>query len=237
MGSPGARRPWHPPTRSRRLAPFRLGLIVRHEPDVSVADWFINAGAPWNHLAVQGPPGFDAYASVWFDEGEAEPPRDDNEIYRLVVDVAAKHTSTPDEATFGLWEGDGAINGGLMVTVHESGEPSVAEELPNAFDASIMTGPKADLDGFRAYILFVGALADFGNWPVQPGPDGYLPEPFPPAIAWPADRAWFIADDTDPCALTVGGSQALIDDVLAHPNLHARQATYGQMPSDDCADR
>lgn len=212
---------------------------MRHEPDVSVADWFVNADAPWAQLATQGPPGFEAYATVWFDEGAAETYRSDNEIYRLVVEVAAVHTSTPDEATFGLWEGDGAINGGWAV--HYRGRKprwwNRPHKRPDAFATSIMNGPKADLRGFRAYLLFAGALTDYGNWPVQPGPEGYLPDPFPPAIAWPADRAWFIADDTDPCALTIGGTQALIDSVLAHADLYARPAVYGQMPSDDCADR
>ena len=251
MGPSGPCRPPHSPAGPRRLAPFCLGVTVRHEPDVSVADWFINADAPWNHLACQGPPGFEAYADVWLDDGEREHSPDDHEIYRLVVEIAANHTSAPSEATFGLWEGDGSISGGwgmlyssrlprwwtrrrLPGRIARYTNTGPWTKMPDAFDETIMAGPRADLRGFRAYLLFVGAMTDYGQWPVQPTPDGYLPQPYVPAIAWPADHTWFIAADTDDCALTIGGTRELIDEVLAHPDLDARPTVYGQLLHDGC---
>jgi hypothetical protein len=77
-------------------------------------------------------------------------------------------------------------------------------------------------------------MTDYGQWPVQPTPDGYLPQPYVPAIAWPADHTWFIAADTDDCALTIGGTRELIDEVLAHPDLDARPTVYGQLLHDGC---
>lgn len=223
---------------------------MRHEPEVSVADWFINADAPWNHLACQGPPGFEAYADVWLSDWESDLSPDDHEIYREVLNVAADHTSTPSKATFGLWDGDGNISGGwsplyatrrprwfrwrLLRRMPNRFMNAPMSKNPDAFDESIMGGPKADLRGFRAYLLFTGALNNYGQWPVQPTSDGHVPEPCVPAIAWPSDHAWFIAADTDDCALTIGGTRRLIGEVLAHPNLDARPAAYGQMLHEDC---
>jgi hypothetical protein len=45
---------------------------------------------------------------------------------------------------------------------------------------------------------------------------------------WPADRAWFVATDVDLVTTYVGGSEALVADLLAEPRLEAAAATAGQ---------
>lgn len=47
----------------------------------------------------------------------------------------------------------------------------------------------------------------------------------PPSIFWPADRAWLVASDPDLNSTYLGGSNALIEAVLAHPDLEAWRAT------------
>ena len=41
----------------------------------------------------------------------------------------------------------------------------------------------------------------------------------PPALIWPADRAWFVAGDVDLDSTYVGGTAALITALLGHPGL------------------
>ena len=47
----------------------------------------------------------------------------------------------------------------------------------------------------------------------------------PPSIFWPADRAWLVASDPDLDSTYLGGSNALIEAVLSHPDLEAWRAT------------
>ena len=52
-----------------------------------------------------------------------------------------------------------------------------------------------------------------------------------PSIFWPADRAWFVASDPDLDSTYLGGSNALIVAVLAHPDLEAWRATAEDLVS------
>ena len=53
------------------------------------------------------------------------------------------------------------------------------------------------------------------------GPSGGISIP----ILWPADRAWLAASDPDLDSTYLGGSNALIEAVLTHPDLEAWRAT------------
>jgi len=213
-------------------------MTLRHEPDVAHADWFVRAEADWWVLATQGPPGFEAYAMVRFDDGEAEPYRSDDEVMAIVVGLAAAHTRTPEDVLFGLWDGWGELDdaGRVYTTLRGSWlrdlwfRPTPPKVKP-AFDRQVLDGPKVDLRGDRHYLLFRGPAADVGDWGATPwGPD--LDRTLPPAsITWPADRAWFIAADVDPDWLCIGGPRSLIDAVLAHPDLDTEPARHGVVPA------
>ena len=62
--------------------------------------------------------------------------------------------------------------------------------------------------------LAVGRGGPFGGVSIEP-----------PSIFWPADRAWLVASDPDLDSTYVGGSNALIEAVLTHPDLEAWRAT------------
>lgn len=219
-------------------------MTLRHEPDVTHADWFVRAEADWWPLATQGPPGFEAYATVRFDDGESDTYRPDDEMMAIVVGLAAHRTRTPEDVFFGLWDGWGDLTDASRVYTTLRGNwlrdlwfrPTPPRVRP-AFDEDVIDGPKVDLRGDRAYLLFRGAASDVGRWNAKPwGTD--VERTLPPAsITWPADRAWFIAADVDPDWLCIGGSHQLIDDVLAHPDLDAEPATYGIVPALDPEDR
>ncbi|MCD9155335.1 hypothetical protein [Aeromicrobium duanguangcaii] len=219
-------------------------MTLRHEPDVSAADWFVRADADWQTLAGQGPPGFEAYATVRFDDGESEHYRSDDELMAIVVALAAQHTRTPEDVFFGLWDGWGELTDqGRVFSVVRSNwlrdlwfRPTPPRNRP-AFRAEVTDGPRVDLRGKRAYLLFRGPARDVGDW----GAADYAPDverTLPPAsITWPADHAWFIAADVDDDGLCVGGSQRLVDAVLSHPDLAAEPAAYGDVPDSDNEDR
>lgn len=214
-------------------------MTLRHEPDVSAADWIVRADADWGVIAGQGPPGFEAYAQVPFDR-DASPKRTDDVVHADVVHLATAHTSTPDDAVFALWEGWGDIEGGDAVSMlYQS--PALTgfgrvfrrprpPRIPPAFDDAVMKAPRADLDGFRAYLLFRGPLSDVGRWGARPEAPDWPRRLAPASFVWPQDRSWCIAQDVDDDSLTIGGSQALVDAVLAHPDLRAEPATYGSPP-------
>lgn len=222
-------------------------MTLRHEPDVGVADWIVrddlDDGRSTALRATQGPPSFEAWATVWFDrvDGEGESYRGDDVVLATLVDLAARHTTTPERAWFALWEGWGELDGSHLLESMRPNDgfgrifrPRRADlTAPTAFTADVMAAPRADLDGLRSYLLFTGALADVGRWGARPlAPD--WPRAMPPAsFVWPADHAWCVAADVDPVWCCVGGSQALVDAVLAHPDLVTAPATYGEPPSDE----
>jgi hypothetical protein len=55
--------------------------------------------------------------------------------------------------------------------------------------------------------------------------DSHASRSEPPTLMWPADRAWFVASDTDLDSTYVGGSGALIAALLARPDLEVWPVT------------
>lgn len=204
-------------------------MSLRHEPEVSVADWIVAADAPWDVLAAHGPPGFEAYVTVRFDGDDADRYRPDPELVAEVTRLAAEHTTTPERAWFALWDGWGEIDGGRTYTAMDPDRlfgrmfsaPRPVEAVP-AFGPDVLAGPRVDLCGVRSYLLFVGATHDVGAWPARPPRPGW-PSDLPQAsFTWPADRAWCIASDVDADELTVGGSARLAEALLRNGGVEAR---------------
>jgi hypothetical protein len=103
-----------------------------------------------------------------------------------VVDVLRRHTTTPDDCSYGFWHGYG-------------GWPD-----------SWRTAPELVLPG-RTYYLFTGDLDDAIG--VEDG-WGY-DRCWRPALWWPQDHAWFLGSDTDLCTTYVAGSKKLVADLVA----------------------
>lgn len=219
-------------------------MSLRHEPDTQVADWFVDLDADWWTLATQGPAGFEAYATVWFDHGESENYRSDDTIMATVVGIAAQHTRTPEDLIFGLWDGWGELTDGArqysLVRANWMRDlwfKPTPPRIPPAFPDDVLDGPKADLQANREYLLFRGPAAEVGQWAALPF-DRDVERTLPPAsLTWPADRAWFISADVDASWLCVGGSEALISALLGDARLDAEPATYGQIPALEFGDR
>lgn len=213
-------------------------MSLTHEPDVSVADWVVGADEPWQVLASQGPAGFEAYATIRLGDSEVA----DADLVLSVTRAAAGFTSTPDRAWFALWDGWGELHEGQlfpwMEPTRDFGRiftPPPPRQYPAAFPDHVMDGPvailaDATLGDVRTYLLFTGRVEDAGDWGARPTAVDW-PRAVPQAsFTWPADHAWCIASDVDPDWFTVGGSRALVDAVLDHPDLDAEPAEHGVLP-------
>ena len=112
--------------------------------------------------------------------------------------VLASHTSTPDRCYVGVWEGYGW-------PVAEWSGPEVLDLENRSFH--VRRGP-------------ISIAIEIG-W--HPTGDEVLSEP--PTLMWPADRAWFVASDTDLDSTYLGGSGPLVDSLLACPELEVWPVT------------
>ena len=70
----------------------------------------------------------------------------------------------------------------------------------------------------RSYVLFAGPLAALPS--LMDAQDDHSPN-----LWWPDDRAWCVASEIDLASTYVGGSVALINDVLGSPRLEAQPAS------------
>lgn len=186
--------------------------------DMSAAAWITSSDLPWQQLIAFGPAGFEAYARLRFLPDPVYPGQPEIELgpdvptqherLRTALDVLRRHTRTPDECYFCLWDGWGT-------DIEGDESPQIAP----AFPPSVLNGPKVVIPD-RAYYLFRGSLLEFGDWgaadmrPGQPRLD--MPDP---AFIWPADHAWCIANDVDPHYAGIGASSTAIDHLLADPSL------------------
>ncbi|MGW4111058.1 hypothetical protein ACWEFJ_09285 [Actinosynnema sp. NPDC004786] len=117
------------------------------------------------------------------------------DAFRELCAVLARHTDAADRCRFCLWEGYGRL-----------------------YPATPRRGPRVRLPG-RDHLLFTGPLA------AAAGPGWWLPHDGgahqTPNLFWPADRAWCVASEIDLHCTFVGGSAALVEEVLAAPGLEA----------------
>jgi hypothetical protein len=221
-------------------------MPLRPLSDTSAADWFVDSEADgWTKICL-GPPGYAAYARVYFnvDDTDAQLSDDYNDTLGPVLrSILRTHTSTPDDCYFALWDGWGGFEGGPQdtgarwVAMVGSSPAEIAEarrltaeaklvDYAPAFDPAFLWGPKVTVPD-RAFYLFGGPLAAEVDW----GAADYSADlqrhyDDEPALMWPADHAWFVAGDVDPDWIGVGGTQALIDELVADARLDVAPTTY-----------
>ena len=103
--------------------------------------------------------------------------------------ILGKHTTTPTECWFGVWEGWGM----LQERVHE---------------APVVAIPQRNLFLLRGAIKDVATTLGDVDWIYQS-----------PNLWWPDDRAWCVATEIDFSWTYVGGSRACIDELLKDQDL------------------
>lgn len=204
---------------------------LRHEPDVVKADWFVSNGAPWTQLCSLGPSGFERYCRLFHplhagaDENDpdellnAEGDLDRTHLDRLTA-ILSRHTRTPGDCYFGLWDGFGDIHGSPAVGFLRSRGHSPPPEIPPAFPSEVLAGPRVVIP-HRTYLLFRGPLAEAGKWGAADMAPG-RPRPInSPNLIWPEDRAWVVASEIDLPWTGVAGRSALVEELLGDTTLDA----------------
>jgi len=215
---------------------------LRPLTDTGAADWVVEgiAGRFAYDVASVVPPVFDAYARLQhpFDSEADQDPVDvaghlEDQTLGVLIDVLARHTTTPKRCYFCLWDGFGDIHGSPSVAVCYASDdddgPVAPPTIPPAFAQEVMNGPRVVLPS-REYLLFEGPLADAGRWGAADLVPGMERDPInSPNLFWPADRAWLVATEIDLPATYVGGSEALISELVDglpdHHDLVIRRAS------------
>ena len=218
-------------------------MPLHHEPDASKAQWFTRSRDPWDKLCSVGPSGFAQYARLFhpLQPGDHEGDRQsllnvegDLEAGALkhLVMVLARHTTTPHDCLFGLWEGFGDIQGSPSIAVvdWEARGPRASRRtqpaIPPAFPPDVMAGPRVSIPA-RDYLLFRGPLSQAGQWgaaDLRPGHPRIINSP---NLIWPVDRAWFVATEIDLPWTGIGGSAQLIQDLMAEAALDVERIEPG----------
>jgi len=139
--------------------------------------------------------------------------------FRILKDVLAQATSTPEVCWFCIWAGYGFWRPSSRSTL-TAVRGNVADRItrlrpkPPAGDAFDNTRDIPQVRTFaREYFLFRGRLADqtfqFDHWYQSPN------------IWWPEDHAWCVATDVDGYSTYVGGGRDCVSKVLDTPRLEA----------------
>ncbi|KQV73961.1 hypothetical protein ASC61_02480 [Aeromicrobium sp. Root344] len=217
-------------------------MTLRPLADMSPADWFLDDNASGVLRANLGPSGYESYVRVLHspmgpDDDRYEGHLDES-LLAALTDVLARHTASADDCYFALWDGYGQIHGGDAVgfLIRFSGPPrwpgrifgkeKPPPPVPPAFPASVLEGPK--LSFFHDYLLFGGPLTDAGDWGAASYGHSIRRDINSPNLMWPADHAWFVTTNIESTWTAVGGTAALIDDLLADDRLEVVRTRYDE---------
>ncbi len=165
------------------------------------------------------PTGFPAYVRIANDElgnGLLE-----HRGATTLAEILSKYASRPSACWFCLWDGYGYLHPGGTAWMVAARPPFA--RLQRTFRLAQLRWSRPRMSTFRDqprvklpyrdYLLFSGAVSDGAGWD-----DG-------PNLWWPDDRTWCVASEIDLDDTFVGGTSALISDLLAEPVLNAVPAT------------
>lgn len=132
--------------------------------------------------------------------------------------VLARHT---DDSAAHCFFGLSTIYGGV-----EEHYSAAVQLRWRAREFIVFAGPldAADQMGYEATSSGLARLVD-GRWErVSPSSHWFSQ---PPNLIWPADHSWFVQSEVDLDSTLVGGSRALVDELLASPELEAWEVERG----------
>ncbi|MDL4775230.1 hypothetical protein [Actinomadura xylanilytica] len=149
---------------------------------------------------------------------------------RALCAVLARHTGRADDCLFCIWEGWGWLGGSPATGVlrAESAEPGGPPPSRDPAPPPLPAPPRELLDGprvrlpWRDHLLLAGPLAAASEIGDR-GPGYFFQQS--PNVFWPADRAWCAATDIELDSTYVGGSAALVAELLDDPRLETVRAS------------
>jgi len=147
---------------------------------------------------------------------------------RALSRVLAQHTDGDLVAAF--WEGSG-WDVGMQVVAWWSDDPDATppppRRAPDELAPEVLHGPKLELP-CRAHVLFRAATVDLealADGRATADVDPFHPGWRTPNLLWPDDHAWCLATEVDLDSTVVGGTRALVDHLLATPDLEVLEVT------------
>lgn len=184
-----------------------MGTSSDYRPTMTEQDvgWITANRRPFSDFAVGSlvPVVFEGYARV-LHSAWARPGGLPTTQLTSLCELLATHTNAPELCFVGVWEGYGWLTA----------------------DAEWAAAPTLRLDQ-RTFLVRQGPLG-LALAVGRGGPTGGTGIE-PPSIFWPADRAWLVASDPDLDSTYLGGSNALIEAVLTHPDLETWRATAADL--------
>jgi len=133
----------------------------------------------------------------------------------ILVEVLSRHTSPPATCWFCVWEGTNP-GGGQDVVWVKAGTlraPLHRRQAP----PDLLSHPQVELP-HRRYFLYGGSIVRA------------LALDQSPHLWWPEDRSWFVATEVDYAWTYVGGTQDLIDELIADDRLEVLPAQLSDKP-------
>jgi hypothetical protein len=170
-----------------------------------------------------------------------------DEVLDRLTPALARHT-TSERGWFCLWNRWGFLTGSMSRVIAWHGDHQPPAGTPSRFHSrpafpgeghrsSEVHLPTRDYFLFEGPLAAVGDLGAFVTW--DPGGDRSF-ERQTPSLWWPDDRAWCAGNEVDSSFTCIGGSRALIDELLAHPELEVLEldptlefSPYRQLNDDD----
>ncbi len=125
---------------------------------------------------------------------------------QALIEHLAQATGTADTCFLCFWAGYG---GGVAYADHPSPMPGPSQRRDE---------PALALMPFREYVLYERPLLDATAFEIGGN------HPQTPNLWWPADRSWCVASEIDCQSTYLGGSQALIDEVLTDDRIESLAA-------------
>lgn len=133
------------------------------------------------------------------------------EELQALASVLGRHTSASAVCWFGVWQGYGQLHGSpAVVRLSSTGQGG---DVPGIAPPEVLAGPRLRAPG-REYLVLWGPLSSALTLQASLGGQS-------PNLWWPADRTWCVATEIDLAWTYVGGSAALIADLLADQRLEA----------------
>jgi hypothetical protein len=139
-------------------------------------------------------------------------------LLSALVDILAAHTGTSGHCWFAVWDGYSRPPGPHAAVASTAlggaaDEPPGLRVLPPQFPPGVNSLPEVLLPE-RPYLLLQGPLDAAGEL-------GMTLYEQSPSLFWPDDHAWLVATDVDLDSTYLGGSAALVRDLLADGRLEA----------------
>ncbi len=159
------------------------------------------------------------YAALPPTEGQGTDGSLDPTLAAAVREVLARHTDGPGEFVAALWEGWGGLTCGVSAVRlgpgHGCAGTTQQTQIGPALPIEVVNAPRFAPPS-RGYLLFAASLHDLAPIPVVSDSNWWTGQQSP-SLFWPRSRQWCLGVEIDVVVTLVGGSDALIDELLALP--------------------